>query len=326
VKAIIQTHYGSAESLKITQIDTPNPKPDEIQIKVMATSLNAPDWRLLRGKPFMVRLSSGLFKPKHLIKGTDAAGIVTAVGGNVKTFKLGDEVYADLADSGFGAFADYVCINEKLAALKPKSLSFLEAASLPLTAITALQAVRDKAKVKAGDRVLIVGASGGVGSYAIQHCKCFGAHVTAVVSTGRIAQATALGADATIDYTRTPLDQVSEKYDIVLTINGFYPLETYKKLLTSTGHLVLVSSGKMSQILAITAFGPLLSKKGGQTYSGFLARPSGADLAHLSALIDDGHFKPVIECEIAFEDIPKWLGELEKGHVGGKIVAWVNKE
>jgi len=189
MKAIIQEIYGPASVLKLVEVKKPTPKDNEVLVHVKATSLNAPDWRLLRGKPMMMRLSSGIFRPKHIQKGTDVSGIVSEMGKGVTRFKISDEVYGDLADAGFGAFADYVSVKETLLVHKPKRLSHLEAASLPLTSVTALQGVRDLGKLQKGERVLIVGASGGVGSYVLQLAKYFGGYVTAVTGTKHVKQA-----------------------------------------------------------------------------------------------------------------------------------------
>jgi len=326
MKAIIQEVYGPASVLKLAEVEKPLPKEGEVLVHVMATSLNAPDWRLLRGKPLMMRLSSGLFRPKHIIKGTDVSGIVAEVGKGATRFKVGDEVYGDLADAGFGAFADYVSVKETLLAHKPKSLSHLESAALPLTSVTALQGVRNLGKVRKDERVLIVGASGGVGSYALQLAKYCGAHVTAVTGTKHINQATALGADAVINYTVTPLDTLKATYDLIIAINGYNSLATYRKLLAPQGRFVMIGGKSMRQILQITAFGGMLSKKDGQSFKGLLAKPSAEDLSTIAELIYEKRLVPVIEKEIPFDEIPKGIAELEKGHVGGKVVAWVNRD
>jgi len=325
MKAITQERYGPPSVLRIQEVDRPKPKSDEVLIHIRATSLNAPDWRLLRGNSLLMRLFSGLFKPKHLIKGTDLAGIVVEVGDRVNDYNVGDEVYGDLADAGFGAFADYVCAKERYIGLKPTTLSFLEAAALPLTAVTALQGVRDRGLIHQGHKVLIVGASGGVGSYALQHAKNLGAYVTAVTSSRHMDQAIRLGADKVVDYTKTRLEDLNGLYDVILAINGYHPLATYKKLLTPQGRFVLVGGKSTSQMIAVAAFGPLLSKRGGKKIMGLMATPSAKDLALIKEMVDTGRLKPIIEKTIAFEQIPAMLAELEKGHMGGKVVSWVNQ-
>lgn len=327
MKAIVQRRYGSAQTLKLENLPGPSsiefkpPNPDQVLIRVKATSLNAPDWRLLRGKPWIMRLSTGLTKPNSLIRGTDLAGTIEGLGSEVRGFSVGDDVYADLADLGFGAWAEYVCVKADKLAIKPKNVSFTEAAALPLTAVTALQGVRDKAKVEKGERVLIVGAAGGVGSYALQHAKILGAHVTAVTSAKNAQQALSLGADAVIDYQKTPLDQCDERFDVILAINGYQPLSVYQRLLSAKGRFVMVGGANLNQVMGIALFGGMLSQKNGMTITALMARPSSKDLGHVRELVESGLLKPVIEREIAFEDIPRWIGELEKGHASGKIVA-----
>lgn len=332
MKAIVQYEYGTEETLRIVELDKPVPKADQVLVNVAAVSLNAPDWRLLEGKPLMMRLAVGMFKPKYPVKGTDMAGTVIAVGKDVTRFKVGDEVYADLADQGFGAFAEYVCAKESILAHRPSNISLLESAALPLTSVTALQAVRDKAKVKEGSKVLIVGASGGVGSYALQIAKAFGAEVTAIVGTRSIEQAKGLGADVVIDHSTLdhsaeyPIPTTFGPFDAIVAINGHYPISNYRKLLTTTGNMVLVGSKSLSQILRLSAIGPFISKKDGQTFSALMARPNADDLGIIRDMVESGQIRPVIEREIAFEDIPKWIGILKQGHATGKIVAWVKDQ
>lgn len=323
MKAIVQARYGDASVLKYTDATIPEPKAGEVLIQVRAASLNAPDWRLLRGKPFFVRFSSGLTKPKHVIKGTDFSGVVVALGEGVSNFKVSDEVYGDLADSGFGTFAEYVCANEKVISKKPNQLSHLEAAALPLTSVTALQAVRDAAAVQPDENVLIIGASGGVGSYALQLVKYYGAHATGVTSSRHAEQAKQLGADTVIAYDQRELTACGQQFDVILAINGYNTLETYRSLLTPKGRLVLVGGKSMKQILQVAAFGGMLSKQGGQQFKALIAKPSAADLTFIAGLVDGNLLKPVIEREIALKDVPATLAELEKGHVGGKIAVQI---
>lgn len=325
MKAIIQEIYGPPSVLYVDEVAKPEPKSDEVLVHIRATSLNAPDWRLLSGTPFLIRLSSGLIKPKHRIKGTDMAGTVAAVGSQVKNFKVGDEVYGDLADAGFGAFADYVCVKESILGLKPTNLGFLEAAALPLTSVTALQAIRDLGHVTRGHHVLIIGASGGVGSYALQLAKNYSAHVTAVVSTKHQQQATELGADAVVDYTKTDLASLKERFDVIIAINGYYSISTYRELLKPQGRFVMVGGSSIKQMIQISAFGPIMSKKGGKTFVGLLAKPSAKDLNFIKTLVEEERLVPVIQHLVRFEEIPKWLAKLQEGHICGKIVAWVNR-
>lgn len=333
MKAIVQHQYGSAQTLQLeTNLQPPSLeqlKPNQVLIRVKATSLNAPDWRLLQGKPWITRLFYGLMKPKYSIRGCDLSGVIEAVGPAVSDFKVGDQVMTDLSDQGFGAWADYVCVNASYVAHKPENLGFLEAAALPLTAVTALQAIRDRAKICKGERVLIAGASGGVGSYALQIAKHMEAHVTALTSAKSTQQALDLGADAIIQYEKTPLRTFGQliaqndslAFDVIVAINGYQSLSDYKSCLKANGRLIVVGGSNLNQVMAVSLLGGILSQKSGKRIMGFLAKPSGADLDFVGQLVEGGKLKPVIAREIAFEEIPKWLAELEKGHAGGKIVA-----
>jgi NADPH:quinone reductase-like Zn-dependent oxidoreductase len=208
MKAIVNHEYGSPDVLKIEEVEKPAPRDDEVLIKVHATSINTADWFCLTGKPFLVRLDpGGLLKPKTTILGGDVAGRVTAVGDNVRQFQVGDEIYGDISDSGMGAFAVYVTAPENVVAGKPGNLSFEEAAAVPSAGVTALQGIRNHGEIQSGDNVIIVGASGGVGTYAVQIAKSFGAEVTAVCSTGKVELVRSIGADHVIDYTKQNFSQ-----------------------------------------------------------------------------------------------------------------------
>src|SRR5512147_488979 len=224
MKAIVYTEYGSPDVLELKEVAKPAPKDDDILVKVYAVSANAADLHLLRADPFLIRLSSGLLKPKNTILGSDIAGRVEAVGSNAKQFKPGDEVFGDISGCGWGGFAEYACISETALALKPANLSFEEAAAVPMAAVTALQGIRYAGGIRPGQKVLIHGASGGVGSFAVQLAKAFGAEVTAVCSTRNVEQARKLGADHVIDYTRENFTQSGQQYDLIFAANGYHPL------------------------------------------------------------------------------------------------------
>ncbi|PKM54022.1 Alcohol dehydrogenase [Petrocella atlantisensis] len=326
MKAIVQEQYGSVEVLKVLEVEMPTPKNNEVLIQVKATALNAPDWRLLKGKPLVMRMMTGLIRPKNKIKGCEFSGRIVELGQGITDFKVGDTVMGDVADAGFGAFSDYICVKSSLLARKPESLTHIEAAALPVTAVTALQGVRNIGQLKAGEDVLVVGASGGVGSYALQIAKYFGGNVTAVISEKNEKQAKDLGADEVLVYTKIPLDHIEYKYDLIIAVNGYNKIETYSKLLKPQGRLVMIGGKSMKQIIFVTAFGGLISRKNGKKFKGLLARANGKDLSYIGNLVDKKEIRPVIEKEIPFEDIPKGLSELEKGHVSGKIVVWVNRD
>jgi NADPH:quinone reductase-like Zn-dependent oxidoreductase len=225
MKAMIYTQYGAADVIHAAEVPPPAPKDNEVLIKIHAASINSADYRLMHGQPFMVRFVYGLFKPRHTILGSDIAGRVEAVGKAVTQFKVGDEVYGDLSNAGLGGFAEYACAPENVIVRKPQNLSFEEAAAVPMAAITALQALRDKGQVCAGQRVAINGASGGVGTFAVQIAKTLGAHVTAICSTRNLEAVRALGADQVIDYTQTDFTASGQHYDVIVGVNGYHPLE-----------------------------------------------------------------------------------------------------
>ena len=229
MKAIVCTKYGSPDVLKFEEVQKPVPGDDEVLIKVHAAAANAGDWHLMRADPFMIRLMYGLQKPKHEILGTDVAGCVEAIGKNVTQFQPGDEVFGNMSSPGFGAFAEYVCAPENSIALKPSNITFENAAAVPSAAGTALQALRDKGQIQSGQKVLINGASGGVGTFAVQIAKAFGAEVTAVCSTGNMEMVRSIGADHVIDYTKEDFTQNGQQYDLIIAAYGYHPISDYKR-------------------------------------------------------------------------------------------------
>src|SRR5438132_4930018 len=241
MKAMVYHTYGSPDVLKLEEVQKPVPQDDEVLVQVHATSVNAGDWHLLRAKPFLMRfMGFGLIKPKHTILGSDIAGRVEVVGRNVTQFQSGDEVFGNTANSGFGGFAEYVAVPENALVLKPTNISFEEAAAVPQAALTALQGLRDKGHIQKGQKVLIHGASGGIGTFAVQLAKAFGAEVTAVCSTRNVDIARSLGADHVIDYTQENFTQSGTRFDAILDLAGSRPLSDCVKLLAPAG--VYVSS------------------------------------------------------------------------------------
>ena len=319
MKAITYAQYGSPDVLQFKEVPQPSPKEDEILIKVHAVSINAADLHLMRADPFLIRFAFGLFKPKIQILGADVAGEVEAVGKNVTQFKSGDAVFGDLSGCGFGGFAEYVCAPETVLALKPANLSFEEAAAMPMASITALQGLRDIGSIKAGQKVLIYGASGGVGTFAVQIAKSFGAEVTAVCSTPKVDIARALGADHVIDYTREDFTQNGQQYDLILAANGNRSLADFEKALTSIGTYVM-SGGAPSQMFQAILLGPIRSKSGGKSIKNFIAKPNQADLNTMKGLVEAGQVKPVIDKRYPLMETPSAMRYLEDGHAGGKIV------
>ncbi len=323
MKAIWQTKYGPPDVLQFKEVEKPTPKEDEVLVKIHAASVNAYDWHLLTADIFLVRLmGGGLRKPKHTIPGADIAGRVEAVGINVKQFKPGDEVFGDIAGRGSGGFAEYASVPESALALKPANLSFEEAAAVPMAAITALQGLRDEGQIQPGQNVLIQGASGGVGTFAVQIAKSFGAEVTAVCSTRNLDQARSLGADHVIDYTKEDFIKSGKQYDLILAANGYHPLPAYKRALTPQGTYVM-AGGTMAQIFQAMLLGPWMSKTGGKKMGGVSAKQSQKDLVILKELLEAGRVVPVIDRRYPLSETAEALRYLGEGHAKGKVVITV---
>ena len=262
MKAIVCPKYGSPDVLQLKNIEKPAPKDDEVLIKVYAASVNSRDWRRMRANPFFLRLmTGGLLKPKNAILGADVAGRVEAVGSDVKQFLPGDEVFGVLSRYGGRTFAEYVCAGENEIALKPANLSFEQAAAVPLAAMTALQGLRDKGNIQPGQKVLINGASGGVGTFAVQIAKSFGAEVTGVCSTRNLEMVRSLGADHVIDYTKEDFTQNGQQYDLILAVNGYHPISDYLHALKPEGTYV-VAGGSMFQLFQAASNGKRISRTG----------------------------------------------------------------
>jgi len=320
VKAIAHTRFGPPDLLEMKEVAKPTPKEDEVLVRVHAASLNAFDWHIMRAKPFLVRLAGfGLLKPKHMILGVDMAGRVEAVGDSAKRFQPSDEVFGDLSGCGMGAFAEYVCAPEDVLALKPANASFEEAAAVPMAAVTALQGLRDKGRVQPGQKVLIHGASGGVGTFAVQIAKSLGAQVTGVCSTRNLDTARSLGADHVIDYTEEDFTQNGQHYDLILGANGDRSLSDYKRALSPKGTYVM-SGGSMGQIFSALFLGPWMSIIGNKKMGTVAAKPNQGDLAFMRELIEAGKVKPVIDRRYRLGEVPEAIRYLEEGHAQGKVV------
>lgn len=322
MKAIVYTKYGSPDVLQFKEVEKPTPKEDEVLIKVHAASLNAADWHYMRADPTLMRLSSGLLKPKNSFLGADVAGRIEAVGRTVTQFKPGDEVFGDLSECGRGTFAEYVCASENALALKPTNLSFEEAAAVPLAAVTALQGLRDKGKIQPGQKVLINGASGGVGTYAVQIAKSFGAEVTAVCSTRNVDIVRSIGADHVIDYTQEDFTQNGHRYDLILAANGYHSISDYKRVLSPKGTYVM-TGGAMAQLFEVMLKGPWISMTGSQKMGNMLAKPNKNDLAFMKELLEAGKVKPVIDRCYPLSQVADAIRYIEEGHAQGKVVITV---
>lgn len=319
MKAIVYTKYGPPDVLELKEIEKPTPKENEVLLKVRAASLNALDWHLMRGRPLAIRLMiGGLRKPKITRSGRDAAGLVEEVGSSVTQFKPGDEVFGACP----GAFAEYVCADENRLVLKPANISFEEAAAVPVAAITALQGLRDKGRIQRGNKVLIDGASGGVGTFAVQIAKSFGAEVTAVCSTGNVDTARSIGVDHVIDYTRENFTQNGQRYDLILGANAYHSIFDYRRALAKDG--IYVGAGGGGQSLPVMLIGMLLqlvlSLIGSKKMCGFMAKIIKTDLVFLKDLLAAGKIVPVIDRRYPLRDVADALRYLEEGHAKGKVV------
>ncbi len=293
---------------------------NEVLIKVQAASVNAADWHLLRADPFLVRLmGEGLLKPKYKILGADVAGRVEAVGRNVKQVRPGDEVFGDLAACGWGGFAEYVCASDNALALKPANLTFEEAAAVPLAAVTALQGLRGKGKIQRGQKVLINGASGGVGTYAVQIAKSFGAEVTAVCSTRKLEMVRSIGADKVIDYTQEDFTQNGQCYDLILAANGYHPIFDYRRALSPKG-IYVMAGGSMAQMFEALLLGPWISMIGSKKMGSLTAKSNNKDLVFMKELLEARKVVPVIDRCYSLSEVPEAIRYLEEGHAHGKVV------
>ena len=323
MKAIVYTRYGSPDVLEFTEVAKPAPKDDEVLIKVHAASVNSGDIHLLRADPFLTRLYSGLLKPKFNILGADVAGEVEAVGKTVTQFRPGDAVFGDISACSWGSFAEYVCARESALALKPANITYEQAAAAPMAAVTALQGLRDKGKIQAGQKVLINGASGGVGTFAVQIAKYFGAEVTAVCSPRNLETALSLGADDVIDYSREDFSENGQSYDLIFAANGNRSIADYRRALSPSGTYVM-SGGSTAQLSEAMLQGPWISMRGNKKMGNSLAKPSQADLVFVKELLEAGKVIPVIDRTYPLSDAADALRYLEEGHARGKVVITVN--
>jgi NADPH:quinone reductase-like Zn-dependent oxidoreductase len=316
MKAIVYHKYGSPDVLELEEAKKPVPEDDEVLIKVHAASVNAYDWHFLTADIFLIRLmGGGLLRPKSTRLGADIAGRVEAVGRNVKQFQPGDEIFGMVR----GGFAEYACAPENVLALKPVNLSFEEAAAVPMAAVTALQGLRDTGQIQPGQKVLINGASGGVGTFAVQIATSFGAEVTAVCSTRNLEQSRSLGADHVIDYTKEDFTRSGQQYDLIFAANGYHSLSAYKRALTPKGKYVM-AGGSKSQIFQAMLMGSWMSESGGKTMGGVSAKRSQEDLVFLKELVEAGKVVPVIDRRYPLRETAEALRYLGEGHARGKIV------
>ncbi len=319
MKAFVKHRYGAPDVLRLEEVERPAPTEEQVLVRVHATAINAHDWHMVRGKPYIARLSEGLRRPKDPSIGLDIAGVVEAVGSAVSHVRPGDRVFG----SRYGAFAEYVAGRNMIA--MPASATFEQAAAVPTAGYTALQGLRDKGGLQAGEHVLINGAGGGVGTMAIQIAKALGAEVTAVTSTRNAELVGAIGADHVIDYTATDPMRTTDRYDLVLDIGGNHPLGRLTRILAPGGRVVLVGPGAgqwAGPIVRVVA-AVLRTRFGKHPIRAFIADPNREDLAYLGELMEAGKLNPVIERTYPFERIPEAVAHVESGRAQGKVVVTI---
>ncbi|MDP3024862.1 MAG: NAD(P)-dependent alcohol dehydrogenase [candidate division Zixibacteria bacterium] len=318
MKAIVYTKYGPPDVLQLKEIEKPTPQDNEVLVRVHAASVNPFDWHVLRGKPFLVRLMGfGLLKPKNKILGADIAGRVEAVGRNVKQFQPDDGVFGTIR----GGFAEYVCARENALALKPANMSFEEAAAVPMAAVTALQGLRDKGQIQPGQKVLINGASGGVGTFAVQIAKSFGAEVTGVCSTRNLDMVRSIGADHVIDYTQEDFTKNGQRYDLIFDAVANHSVSDYKRALSSRGICAIAGFSTLFHMFQVMLVGSWVSRTGSKKIGGMgMAKPNKKDLVFITELLEVGKVVPVIDRRYPLSETAEAIRYLEEGHARGKVV------
>lgn len=321
MKSIIYTHYGSPDVLQLEDLETPTPQGNEILIKIRAASVNALDWHLMRAKPFLARFANGLQRPKNTKLGADVAGVVEAVGPAVTQFQVGQAVFGGLPTGMLGAFAEYICVPETFLALKPAQISFEAAAAVPVAAFTALQGLRDAGHIQAGQQVLINGAAGGVGTFAVQIAKAYGAHVTAVCSTRNLEQTRRIGAEQVIDYTQVDFARQGRQYDLIFDAVGNRTVADFQRTLKPDGICVVAGFTRLSLLFQVIVVGGWVSAVGRQKI-GLMqtAHPNQKDLLVIKDLLASGKVVPVVERSYPLAEVPEAIRYLETGHVRGKLV------
>lgn len=320
MKAIVYTKYGPPDVLQLKEVEKLTTSDDEVLIKVRAASVNPFDWHSLRGTPFIVRIvAGGLLKPKHKILGIDVAGRVEAIGRNVKQFQPGDEIFG----GAHGAFAEHVCARENALVLKPASMTFEEAAAVPVAALTVLQGLHDNGQIQPGQKVLIHGASGGVGTFAVQIAKSFGAEVTAVCSTRNLDMVRSIGADQVIDYTQEDFTKNGQRYDLILAVAGDRSILEYKRALSPKGTWVLIGGSSVARFFQAMLLGPLISMTGSKKMGAMMTKVNQKDLVFVKELLEAGKVVPVIDRRYTLSEVPEALRYLGEGHARGKVVITV---
>jgi len=319
MKAVVYEKFGSTDVLNVREIEKPTPRDNEVLIKVHAASINSWDWDLLRGKPFLTRLDGGLLKPKFKILGADISGQIVAIGSKVKQLQIGNEVFGDLSGCRWGGFAEYVCADENVLALKPAHMPYDEAASIPQAAVLALQGLHYGGKIQKGQKILINGAGGGVGTFAIQMAKSFGAEVTAVDKAEKRDIMLAVGADHVIDYIQENFTQHGQRYDLILDVIATRSIIDYMRILDSKGTYVMVG-GSTARILQLALLGPLISRITAKKMGILIHKPNKQDLNDINGLYESGSIKPIIDKHFPLHEVADALRYYGEGQTRGKIV------
>lgn len=320
MKAIVSEKYGSPDVLELREVAKPIPKDDEVLVRVHAVSVNDWDWGLLQGSAFIDRLLFGFFRPRNTILGSDIAGRIEAVGKNVTRFRAGDEVFGDLSGR-WGGFAEYVCAPQAALALKPPGMTFVQAASIPQAAMLAIQGLRDAGGIRQGDKVLINGAGGGVGTFAIQIARLYEAEVTGVDSPCKLDFMRALGFDNVIDYTRQDFTRNGTRYDLILDVKTNRPLSDYTRALSPAGRYVTVG-GSMARLFLILLAGPFLALTSKKTMRLVVLKPN-KDLAYVNELFETGAVAPVLDKLYPLNEVPEAMRHFGSGKHKGKVVITV---
>jgi NADPH:quinone reductase-like Zn-dependent oxidoreductase len=320
MKAVVYTKYGPPEVLQLKEVEKPTPRDDEVLIKVQAASVNRSDWEGLRGTPLYARIG-GILRPRHQILGSDIAGRVETAGRNIRRLQPGDEVCGDI-QGRMGGFAEYVCARESALALKPASMTFEEVAAIPQAAVIALQGIRDKGQVQPGQKVLISGAGGGAGTFAVQLAKSYGAEVTGVDNTGKLDFMRSLGADHVIDYTREDFTKTGKQYDLILDVVAHRSAFAYKRALRPNGSYFL-TGGSVATIFQILLLGPWIRGTTGKNMRILAVQPNLKDMVHITELYEASKVIPVIDKTYPLSEVPEALRYLGEGHARGKVVITV---
>lgn len=327
MKAIVLNKYGSPDNLELREVEKPVPKDNEVLVKVHAASVNSWDWDLLKGIPFANRVMFGLFKPKNVIMGCDISGRVREVGSRVKQLQKGDEVFGDISGCGMGGFAEYVSVPEDILALKPKNMTFEGAAAISHTGVLALQGLRNKGHIQEGQKVLINGAGGGSGTFALQIAKLFGAEVTCVDSSGKLDMLRSMGADHVIDYQQEDFTENGPVYDLILDVVTYRSIFEYKRALSPNGIYVMFGGGSYDRVFQVILLGPLISMaeslmggQAGKKMGILMHKPNKKDLDFLTELFENGKIVPVIDKCYPLSEVAEALRYFGEGLVKGKVV------